>query len=233
MPVSGVTPARRKASVLVAHALARRASQMEMGVARNTLREALRLLELQGVITIKAGPGGGPIVARPDHRPLAYSLSLALQGTDVSFLDLVKTRRTIEAELARQAATARDGTDVAELDASIERMRSELIEEDSFLNENLRFHDLVAAAARNRIMQLFHASLKEISDGHAIGVAYTPKHRTAVLKAHEGILDAIRDGDPDRAHDAMSAHMDEFEAYIRRRYREQLDRSIRWNLDGG
>src|ERR687891_1501467 len=79
-------PARTKTSILVAHELARQASQLEPGdilppervlieqlkVGRGTLREALRLLELQGVITLKAGPGGGPVVARPDQRALSY-----------------------------------------------------------------------------------------------------------------------------------------------------------------
>lgn len=238
-------PARHKTAVLVAHALAKRVARLEpgdqlppervlieeLGVARNTAREALRLLEIQGVITIKAGPGGGPIVARPDHRPLAYSLSLALQGTDATFSDLLRARSVIESEMAERAAERRSAEQVAELNASNERMKALLDDEEAFLRENLIFHDLCAKAAGNRILQLFHASLKEISDGHSVGVAFTAKQRAAVLVAHERVAAAIAAGDPAMAREAMQQHMGEAEAYIRRRYPEQLRKSIQWMLD--
>src|SRR5215213_11372004 len=46
---------------------------------RGTLRESLRFLELQGVISLKPGPGGGPVVQQPDATTLATSLTLLLQ----------------------------------------------------------------------------------------------------------------------------------------------------------
>lgn len=51
-------------------------------VGRGTLRESLRFLELQGVITLKPGPGGGPVVVQPDASSLATSLALLLQFSD-------------------------------------------------------------------------------------------------------------------------------------------------------
>jgi DNA-binding FadR family transcriptional regulator len=202
----------------------------ELQVGRGTLREALRLLELQGVVTIKAGPGGGPVVARPDHRALSYSLALALQGTEATFLGLITARRSVEAELARLAATNRTEDDLKALWASIAAMESGLADEAGFLAENLRFHELCARAAANRILELFHASLKDLSDGHAIGVSYSRRHRTVIVAAHEEIVRAIDKGDPREAYDAMAAHMDEYQALIRRKYPELLNRPIRWLL---
>ncbi len=57
----------------------------QYGVSRATIREALRFLELQGALRIKAGPGGGPVVSVPGARHLASALSLHLQFTDASF----------------------------------------------------------------------------------------------------------------------------------------------------
>src|ERR1700742_4774371 len=86
---SRAIPRPPKTSVMLAHLLAERVSTLEPGamlpaerdliaelqVGRGTLREALRLLELQGIVSVKTGPRGGPVVIRPDHQPLTDTLS--------------------------------------------------------------------------------------------------------------------------------------------------------------
>ncbi len=72
----------------------------EFGVARATVREALRFLELQGALRIKAGPGGGPVVSVPGADHLASVLSLHLQFADASFSSVVDARRAIYPLLA-------------------------------------------------------------------------------------------------------------------------------------
>ena len=67
----------------------------ELGVARATVREALRFLELQGALRIKAGPGGGPVVSAPGADDLASVLSLHLQFADASFRSVVEARCSI------------------------------------------------------------------------------------------------------------------------------------------
>jgi GntR family transcriptional regulator, transcriptional repressor for pyruvate dehydrogenase complex len=239
-------PASRpvKTSVLVAHQLARRAAALqpgdslpperalleELGVGRSTLREALRLLELQGVVRIKAGPGGGPVVLQPDHGPLADTLSVALQATESTVGELVKARSFLEAALARLAATAADEQDVATLRVSVVDLRARLDDEEAFLRENLCFHAACAAAAHNHILALFHASLEQISDGHVLGVTYDLRDRRIIVKAHERIAEAIAARDPLAAGEAMSAHMRAFEAHVALRYPGLLERPIRWNL---
>jgi DNA-binding FadR family transcriptional regulator len=239
------TQRRTKASVLVAHELARRAGELEPGdalpperalieemqVGRSTLREALRLLELQGIVTIKAGPGGGPIVARPDHRPLAHTLSLALQTAEVTFQELVEARRVIEGDLANLAAANAGKEDIEALQRSVDHMEAIRADEEAFLDENLNFHEILADAAQNRLLNLFYASLKEISDGHIMGVSYSKGSRAQTVKDHRAIALAVADGDREGAREAMTAHLSEFEAYIRRRYPEVLERRIRWMLD--
>lgn len=65
----------------------------ELGVARATVREALRFLELQGALRIKAGPGGGPVVSIPGADHLASVPSLHLQFAVASFRSVVEARR--------------------------------------------------------------------------------------------------------------------------------------------
>jgi GntR family transcriptional repressor for pyruvate dehydrogenase complex len=84
------------------------------GVARTTLREALRVLESQGLLEIRRGRGGGPVVTQPDLEPAATALAVSLQLQHVTLGDLDATRRIIEPEAA--AMLARNHTPAA-LDA--------------------------------------------------------------------------------------------------------------------
>jgi GntR family transcriptional regulator, transcriptional repressor for pyruvate dehydrogenase complex len=71
-----------------------------LGVARTTLREALRVLESQGLIAIKRGRGGGPIVTMPELDRLAEPLAVVLQLRETTTTDLDAARALIEPNLA-------------------------------------------------------------------------------------------------------------------------------------
>src|SRR5690606_19110980 len=111
---------------------------------RNTLREALRVLELQGVIMIRPGRGGGPTVSMPDSRHLASTLALLMQFANTPFRAIVETRLHVEPLTAELCAERADADVVRQLRESVDRMRSELNNEKVFLYENQRFHELVA-----------------------------------------------------------------------------------------
>jgi DNA-binding FadR family transcriptional regulator len=90
------------------------------GVARTTLREALRILETQGLIEIRRGRGGGGVITRPKPDQLAWNLALLLQFDGVTTADLDNARQLIEPALARQLAARHSDDDVAALTACIE-----------------------------------------------------------------------------------------------------------------
>jgi len=71
-----------------------------LAVGRATLREGLRLLETQGVLVIRPGPGGGPVLRETLPDDLASSMTLMLQSMRVSFLQVVEARTAIEPQIA-------------------------------------------------------------------------------------------------------------------------------------
>src|ERR1700730_16909130 len=93
----------------------------EYGVGRGTLREALRFLEMQGCITIRPGPRGGPAVSRPVSRYLASSLSMVLELSRTRFRAIVETRYVIEPAVAAAAATRIDAEHLEEIRKSVEK----------------------------------------------------------------------------------------------------------------
>jgi GntR family transcriptional repressor for pyruvate dehydrogenase complex len=94
---------------------------VQFGVARTTLREALRVLESQGLISIRRGRSGGPIVTHPDLAPISMALGVVLQLQGTTIGDLDDARQLIEPELAGRLAANHTEDDLKLLDAAIDR----------------------------------------------------------------------------------------------------------------
>ena len=201
----------------------------EYGVARGTLREALRYLEIQGVLTIRPGPGGGPTVNAVEPRSLASVIALLLQLSETPFSTILEARQVLEPATAAMATQHALPTHIAALEQSIESMSAALKDASTFLAENRSFHNIIANAADNRLFELLLQSLSWITDATALGVTYGDQHRRGILKAHETIYDAIVARDPEAAGEAMRVHMDEFHRYITRHYSAILDKPLRWD----
>src|SRR5699024_9522175 len=84
-------------------------------VARASLREALRILEVHGLVRMKPGPGGGPVVSEVDSRDFGRMATLFFQVLDIRFAELVEARLILEPLVARLAAERHDAEDNDEL----------------------------------------------------------------------------------------------------------------------
>jgi GntR family transcriptional regulator, transcriptional repressor for pyruvate dehydrogenase complex len=198
-------------------------------VARGTLRESLRILETYGLITIKTGPGGGPVVADAGSRPLASVIALVLQMSRTSFRSIVDARLQLEPLLAKEAAERRSEEDLAALRDSIEEMRAAIDDVGEFLDQNHVFHSAVAAASKNPVLFNMVASLNWIQDGTAVGIDYPGRTRNAIVSAHRRIYLALEAGDPQMAEAAMRIHIGEFADHAERNYAHVLDQPLRWD----
>ncbi len=201
----------------------------EYGVGRGTLRESLRFLEMNGVITMKPGPGGGPICGAPDARDLAGTLGLFLQLQHTPFRAIVEVRRDIEPIIAGLAAQNATPEALGRIWQSVEAMREHLDDEKLFLEANERFHDCVAWASGNTVFALVIGSLHWITDGSPLGVDYPKERRNGVLAAHESVYKAISAHDVESARSAMAKHITEFDRYLGRYYPAVYSNQLRWS----
>lgn len=202
-------------------------------VGRGTLRESLRFLEMQGVISIKPGPGGGPIVNSPDSRDLAQTLALFLQLLKTPFRSIVEARMVLEPAMAASAAARIDPDHLEQMRESIERMEANLGDDASFLAENERFHELIAWSSGNSLFGLLITSLHWITDGSALGVRYPERIQHAVVAAHRAIYEAIASGDPEVARAAMDRHVRDFAQYLEHGYSALWESQLRWDQLSG
>lgn len=198
------------------------------GVGRATLREALRLLETRGVITIRSGPKGGPIVRRPRPSDLGEALTLILQFEGVSLTDVLEARQAIEPTVARLAATRITAEQIEVLEETTALMLDNLDDHELFLVQNARFHNVVAEATGNMVLRIFQEALKTIADGAILGVRYSRNRHKAVAEAHVRIIDALRTSDPELAAAAMHDHLDEAGRYWQRHYGPMVAKKVLW-----
>jgi GntR family transcriptional regulator, transcriptional repressor for pyruvate dehydrogenase complex len=190
----------------------------QFGVSRPTLRESLRILESQGVLELRPGPGGGIMVKKPSVDILARGLSVFLRLHEVPFIAVLKTREVIEPALAAEAATNGAEEDFDEMQDSIERMKAVGKDQHAFVEENSVFHGIIARASGNEVMEIFWATISALAAGEHVGLKYTQGNMLHIAAAHQGIVDACRARDSALAYERMKAHLTEFEHLVRRRY---------------
>jgi DNA-binding FadR family transcriptional regulator len=180
----------------------------QTGLGRNTVREALRSLESEGLIVTRPGRGGGSVVTQPGPQALTRSLETFVRGTTGHVEALLEVREAIEPVCAALAASRRTDADLEELDAIEARMEASVNDTPAFLAENVRWHVAVAVASHNDLLAGFMLAIAEAvhaaTDVRSLDAGTI---RAATFRAHEKIVEAIRDGDPATARRRMERHV--------------------------
>jgi DNA-binding FadR family transcriptional regulator len=182
----------------------------EFEISRPTLREAFRILESEGLITVRRGARGGARVQEPSTDVAARYAGLVLQHRGTTLADVLDARVIVEAPAARMLAERRNR-------ASIANQLQELLDKGT-VERGGRFHEfnaLVVELTENQTLVLLTAMLEHIS--RAATLSYTSRHHEAeddrlARKAHrtrQRLIDLIRAGDADEAEDLWRRHLAE------------------------
>lgn len=199
-----------------------------LGVGRTTLREALRLLESRGALTIKAGPHGGPVVRHPSPADLGQALKMILQFETATAGDLMTARLSLEPAVARAAATAMTPEQLVQLRASNDALLTDIDDESAFLTANRTFHEILARACGNVVLEMFTRSLMTIADGRAVGARYSLRARSSVHAAHQLVIEALAARDVAGSERAMLAHIEAARDHWYRHHPDLQGRPVRW-----
>jgi DNA-binding FadR family transcriptional regulator len=183
----------------------------EYEVSRPTLREALRLLEAQNLITVRRGSHRGPVVSLPDASVAARSVAIQLQLRQATLGDVYQFRMIYEPIAARMAAenVTPEG---------VQALRDLLAEETlrqgdyvAFAKVSWRFHAVLVGLSNNATMAVVTESLQHISEQHAArGMAIAADRdaqQARSLKAHRKLVDLIEKGAGAEAERFWARHM--------------------------
>jgi GntR family transcriptional repressor for pyruvate dehydrogenase complex len=187
-----------------------------LGVSRPSLREALRGLEISGIV--ESRHGGGTYVRDAFDPGLISPLALALEASGDATGDLWEVRIVFEPPIAARAAMRATNDEIQRLGRLVEQMLDCVPDADghdhTMMTVDREFHAEIARASRNtvavRVIQLINQVLFA-SRRHFITLA---ERRMQAYLRHRDILDAIAARNPVLARDAMLAHLHEVEDFI-------------------
>ena len=174
-----------------------------LGISKPTLRQALRVLELSGVVSVRRGKAGGIFVASDLAPPVAISSAVAVEET--AAVDVLRARRVLEAAVARFATETAEEEDWRALELAIELLEAHLGQRSAVMRADAMFHRALVRACRNAAIQEamrgVARDLAPIRDAYSGGLE-RDRHTLAV---HRRQLAAMRERDPD----ALAAVLDE------------------------
>lgn len=179
---------------------------VQTGLSRTTVREALRILEVQGLVRIRPGRTGGAFVQRPGEAAMARTVDHIIRGRRIRLSALLDTREALEPYCAGLAAQNRSEDDVIALEATHERANA-----DGTAEAHIAWHVEVARATHNKLisgvmMALERAVYQAVSEKDE----FDDETRQQVSRSHEEINAAIRAQDSDAATSLMTQHVNTY-----------------------
>jgi DNA-binding FadR family transcriptional regulator len=178
----------------------------EFGVSVPSLREAMRILETEGFITVLRGSIGGAVVHVPQARDAAYNFGLILESSGTGLDDVMTALQWLEPVCAASCARRRDRRSAVlpSLRAIIKTSERVIADADAYGLEARRFHDQVVALCGNDTMILIIGALESLwsaqvhglrQGNEAPGIIPELTMRKVTLDEHRHLVDAISAGD--------------------------------------
>jgi GntR family transcriptional repressor for pyruvate dehydrogenase complex len=201
---------------------------VRLGVSRPLVREALRSLVERGLIEIS--PGRGAFVRDPTTAEAARPLDSHYRRQRITPDNLIEARMIIEPAAARLAAIRATPTEVEALGKAVER-----VEQAQGILDRVRcdvaLHTLVARMSHNPVIETTFESITTLVFELALRTSTDTKVVAVSAPYHRAVYEAIRDGDPDKAFEAMRAHHESGGKLYGEDFNSSLDRVARRELE--
>ncbi|WP_086789714.1 FadR/GntR family transcriptional regulator, partial [Crossiella equi] len=173
-----------------------------LGVSRASVKQAIVVLEVQGLVDVRHGGGTYLLNDTLDAEPVA-----TLVDRQRRLPDVLDAREALETKLAELAAERRTEEDLAAIDGALEHMRAEIDAGGVGMEGDRLFHAAVTAAAKSSLLAEFMRSIADqITESRSESLRQKGRPERS-LAQHQRIADAIRAGDPGKAVTAMRRHV--------------------------
>ena len=174
------------------------------GVNRASVRQALKALDVMGILHQRVGDG--TYVTNDASTTLGTPLDFLILVDGITFAELFEALRIVEPELAARAARLRTEADVADLERAVAVMKSSAsIDKRELAKQDLNFHEIIWRASGNRVCERMFSSLHQaLSRSLRMTLAIRDN---APVSAHDRICQAIKAGDDATARNLMFEYL--------------------------
>ena len=176
----------------------------EFDVSRSVIREALRILEMSGLVDIRKGPTGGIFVSNVYHEPIKRSLNNLIASGEITIEHLFEARMLIEPRIAREAARHARKEDLNKIHVLLEDSAAHQDDAFHLKQNNLRFHLMLAKASGNPVLAIMLESVIELLVERIMDFVDLSLERY-FFKIHQNIFQVIVDKKPDEAEKLIKA----------------------------
>jgi len=198
-------------------------------VGRASLREALRLIEAQGLITLKPGPGGGPVVGDVHAANLGRTASLYFRFSGATYGQLIEAVLIMDPWLAELAALRADhGLAKELLTKSIAEINEVRGDPEGIIRIAPGFHQAVYELSGNPVLSTMTAAIDAVFNEQILRTIDLAPHQEAFLDDHQAIANAIVNADAELAKKLASEHIQNVAACCYDQAGALLDRRIEW-----
>ena len=187
----------------------------EFGVSRPTLREAFRILEAEGAITVRRGVRGGARVQVPDITVAARQIGLLLQYRGALLSDVYEVRGVLEPAAARMAAKRRTSADLTRLQEALDRHQESLEDPGASFAADADFHRLIVELSGNETLQVLTGMVSNIirEGDRSYAESHDWQHEQELakiaLRAHTRLVELIRKRNGEEAEELWRKHLEE------------------------
>jgi GntR family transcriptional repressor for pyruvate dehydrogenase complex len=189
-----------------------------LGVSRPSIREAMRILESLGMVTVKSGSGAylnSEYISKNDIGKLQEMIDKYTK------LELVEARIVLEGEIAYIAANKATELDKKAIEEAYIKMELLKDDDNAFLLADYAFHMAIADACKNRVLKAMLKTLRKSLMGLNVEIVKVPRQIENVMALHGKILDYLFTGDGENAKAYMVAHLENVEQAIEKMYQEK------------
>lgn len=186
----------------------------QLGVGRSSVREAVRVLEVLGVVRTAtgSGPTAGAMIVTTPRGGLAAFLRLQVAANGFPLTDVVRTRIVLECDVAERLSAT--DADLGEIVGILDAMDAETLTSEEFLALDARFHQSLAEASGNAVVSAMMAGLRSSIEAYTQAGAAELDSWSVVADRlrheHRRIVDAVSRGDADGAREAVRRHITDY-----------------------
>jgi GntR family transcriptional regulator, transcriptional repressor for pyruvate dehydrogenase complex len=179
----------------------------KFGVSRQTIREALRVLELTGVIRMQKGGTGGPLVVDTIMHAINGLYLDAIQMKNITPEEISFARIKIEKMVLDAAIDCADDSDIGKLEENVASEKRVLANNLDAFEKNVEFHRLIARASKNHLFVIVMESIVAVVADFRSRIGLDIEVSKRAANEHEEILQAIKQRDREVAAELMEKHL--------------------------